>query len=153
MPDEIYYKQDPAKYREQTRQWQERNREKVRANNRKYHEENRARLNAARRERYYKERDAARAEGRVYGTEASRRNVLKQYGLTEDKFTCMSSEQGNVCFICGEPNNKRNLVVDHDHATGAVRKLLCTHCNLGVGYLEHPKRRLWDAYLEQQRDA
>ena len=42
----------------------------------------------------------------------------------------MLEEQGGVCAIC---KTAPAVHVDHDHATGAVRALLCFNCNGGLG--------------------
>lgn len=67
-----------------------------------------------------------------------RSNLKKKYGMSENDYAEMLDRQGNVCAICGEQdaNGQRRLVVDHDHATGKVRGLLCNTCNLGIGYLK-----------------
>lgn len=68
-----------------------------------------------------------------------RRRRLALYGLTEADYERMKDEQGGVCAICGGTQSRADsdgeLVVDHDHATGAVRALLCGLCNTGIGAL------------------
>lgn len=46
----------------------------------------------------------------------------------------MAIRQGGRCAICRrEPEQGRRLAVDHDHATGEVRGLLCKACNTALG--------------------
>jgi hypothetical protein len=63
----------------------------------------------------------------------TRRYKLKQdYGLTMEQFDAMRAAQGGKCAICAEPFSKTPHV-DHCHATGKVRSLLCGGCNVGLG--------------------
>lgn len=64
---------------------------------------------------------------------------LKKYGLTLAMYEEMLDRQEGGCAICRKPpsiryNGKiKRLAVDHDHATGKVRELLCDQCNGGLG--------------------
>lgn len=88
---------------------------------------------------------------RVYMTtkaaERRLRSRLKKYGMTPDDFRRMLVDQGGVCAICEKPESvkqntrgpnrtgePRSLSIDHCHATGVVRGLLCHRCNFGIGY-------------------
>lgn len=72
---------------------------------------------------------------------------LSRYGLSLQEYQLMHEAQGGVCYICHKPNtNNRILCVDHDHDTGKVRKLLCTHCNSRLGIYEN-NRKSFEAYL------
>jgi predicted nucleic acid-binding Zn ribbon protein len=57
------------------------------------------------------------------------------YGLTPEQYEAMLAEQEGRCAICrtDDAGGKGGWHVDHDHATGSVRALLCHHCNLGLG--------------------
>ena len=63
-----------------------------------------------------------------------RRKKERSYGVSHDEFLRLLDAQGAVCAICKGGNGKRALSIDHDHATGAVRGLLCDRCNPMLGY-------------------
>lgn len=69
------------------------------------------------------------------------RRILRTYGITREQYDAMFEAQGGVCALCFEPETNtykgrvRALSVDHDHRTGAVRALLCSTCNRGIGLL------------------
>ncbi len=84
--------------------------------------------------------------------------LKRHYGLSLERYREMYEAQGGLCFICGKPETNmtkkgepRMLAVDHDHKTGTVRKLLCTHCNTLIGLAGDDIARLRAAitYLEQ----
>lgn len=61
-----------------------------------------------------------------------------KYGLTQSAFEAMLSSQGGACAICKTttPSGRHGrFVVDHDHATGKVRGLLCNNCNVSIANL------------------
>jgi len=64
-----------------------------------------------------------------------RKHILKKYNLTQIEYEQLLTLQNNSCYICGIKQNmiKKNLCVDHDHATGKVRGLLCVKCNTLLG--------------------
>lgn len=62
--------------------------------------------------------------------------IYKRYGLTADQYWALYGAQGGVCYICEIATGKtKKLSVDHDHATGYVRGLLCGPCNKMLGLL------------------
>ena len=83
--------------------------------------------------------------------EQSRRwNLATRYGVTPERVEQTIAAQGGACAICcGE---MKRPVIDHDHATGKVRGILCHPCNLKLHPLESwPHLAAATAYLEAHR--
>lgn len=57
-------------------------------------------------------------------------HLKRRYGITAEEADEMLADQGGLCAIC---RTAPAAHVDHDHATGAVRALLCFGCNGGLG--------------------
>lgn len=69
--------------------------------------------------------------------------MFYKYGLTREQYEALADRQKNVCAICGNgTKGGRRLDVDHDHATGRVRELLCNGCNQGLGMFKEDVVRL-----------
>lgn len=69
--------------------------------------------------------------------ETRERHLVRKYGVTLADYDAMLDQQGGKCAICLTTTDTQRygvFHVDHCHATGAVRGLLCRGCNnlLGV---------------------
>jgi hypothetical protein len=134
-----YIAAHPERWRESQRKYRETHSTQIHESGRKYRETH---------------ADALSEKGKVYHAKnrekvanRTRKNALKRYyGLTPECYEIMLAEQGGVCKLCGNPPGKRRLDVDHDHATGQVRGLLCNKCNRRLGLYEIWRTRL-DMYL------
>lgn len=81
-------------------------------------------------------------------------------GINRGRFRSVMSDDELVslktstteCTICG---SAEPLVVDHCHATGRVRGMLCNHCNRGLGHFRDDPMLLEFArlYLLAQTDG
>jgi hypothetical protein len=97
--------------------------------------------NRARARRWKRENpERARAKLREYIDSGQKKvwdrqsHLKRKYGITIADYERMSEAQGGVCAICGEARpEERTLHVDHDHATGVIRGLLCFRCNNALG--------------------
>ena len=67
-------------------------------------------------------------------------HMKRSYGIGLDEYNTMFTNQQGKCAICsGEPpknQHKKRLNIDHCHATGKVRGLLCDACNRAIGLLK-----------------
>ena len=80
-------------------------------------------------------------EWRQRNPDLAKNSDLKRcYKITLATYETMLDTQGGKCAICKGPERTRDkdggprrMPVDHDHKTGKVRGLLCTHCNRALG--------------------
>jgi hypothetical protein len=90
-----------------------------------------------------------------------RYSLQRKFNLSLEEYDEMLKEQNGGCALCGfipsgEDTYRRgkSLAVDHDHATGYVRGLLCDLCNRGIGQLHDDPALLRKAasYIEVAAD-
>ena len=84
---------------------------------------------------------------------SSQAYFYRTYKLTPRELAQLRAAQGNVCAICGAPEPQH---LDHDHASGKIRRLLCQRCNHGLGlfrddpYLLHVAALYVEGHRQEQ---
>lgn len=64
-----------------------------------------------------------------------RYHLKRTYGITPQQYDAMFTAQNGRCAICrvDEPGSKlQRWHIDHCHATGTVRGILCAQCNVMI---------------------
>jgi hypothetical protein len=88
--------------------------------------------------------------------------LKKLYGITLQDYQRMAEAQNHRCDICGELETAvdkqgvpRRMPVDHCHATGKIRALLCSACNKALGGFRDRPDLLRKAaeYIEKHLDT
>jgi hypothetical protein len=111
---------------------------------REWREKNRARHNELARSSH--QRNKHKHIHKMYG-----RHLKSCYGITEEERDALFLKQGSVCAICATSVNgsgKRRFHLDHCHASGRVRGVICTACNTMLGIYENRFKRYEAAILE-----
>jgi hypothetical protein len=69
-----------------------------------------------------------------------RERLRRSFGISITEYDQILAAQNGCCAICCRPEIRgargggiKHLAVDHDHAQGTVRGLLCHSCNIGLG--------------------
>ncbi len=109
-----WHQENPEVGRESSRRWRLANIDMVRERKRQEWARNADQLSPALRDNAYR----------------------KKYGISLAERDALAAAQGHTCALCGAPEstNGKRLAVDHDHATGTIRGLLCSPCNTGLGH-------------------
>lgn len=138
-----YKKNNIDKIKEQTRKYRENHQEEKKIINTNY-----CKLISQERKNnpnLYKDKDLKRSFGKDFGLEQYNKILEIQNGC------CYICKQVNTSTKHKNSNEIRALAVDHNHATGTIRGLLCDKCNRGLGYFNDNAELLLIAasYLKQ----
>jgi len=132
----------------------------------KYIEERRENVNARLKEKRLSNLEEYRAYGRdKYQANRERYAMLaaaRRRNISLSYYESLIESQNNLCAICGNEetrissrsNEITRLCIDHDHASGKVRALLCANCNSGIGKFKDDIQILQSAieYLKKHKD-
>lgn len=105
--------------------------------------------------KHYKaeKRRAAGVPVRKQGFDAPAYFRRYHYGLEPEQYEALLAAQDGLCAVCCSPGGARGLAVDHDHASGRVRGLLCGPCNSAIGLLKERPDNFERAVAYLKKDA
>jgi hypothetical protein len=90
---------------------------------------------------------AIKERGAAWRKRYELRRRAQRNGLDPDVIEKYYSDHDGRCEICGDKpdEGQRDLNMDHDHASGAFRGMLCDNCNSGLGRFKDDPERLKSA--------
>ena len=124
--------------RKRSTSWQEENRERANQNAKKHRQKPDYPT-------YNKERKKMDRSDPMKNKRIKRTKLRSKYGLTDDQIDELFESASGRCPVCLEvflDSGKKKACVDHDHATGEVRGLLCSACNTALGFLDDDQKRI-----------
>lgn len=75
------------------------------------------------------------------------KDLTRRYGISLEQYESMLALQKGACAICKKENSgKKMFHVDHCHATGKIRGLLCNSCNMAIGLFKDNPDIILTAY-------
>lgn len=87
-------------------------------------------------------KDKYNESARFYNKKHYNKLRLNRYDITEEQYLSLLEAQNHKCAIpgCnGAHTDKRKMPIDHCHATGTVRGLLCYKCNRDMNVVDNPE--------------
>lgn len=101
----------------------------------------------------HKEKERLEKKNRYNFSLEKNRKLKYEYGIGLEKYNYMLASQNNCCAICKKTDGK-SLCVDHNHATGKIRGLLCNKCNKALGlFNDDPELlKIADLYLKSFKE-
>lgn len=124
-----YYQSHKAERNAYAKQYYQDHKAEMAAKEKSYRSKNLTKITARKR--------ARRQNDPVQKQKARNRRLIHKFGIGLEEYNKLLSSQSGCCAICGVPqdNLTQALSVDHDHETGAIRGLLCSNCNIGLGLM------------------
>lgn len=132
-----------AKQLKASREWKQRNKDKVAASQKEWRENNVEKRKETKAEWDKANPERKKQHNKVFKTKNPDYFVSKHlkntYGITLEEYNGILQLQHHKCAGCGvEARNaqRQKLYVDHCHVTNKIRGLLCQHCNTALGMVK-----------------
>ena len=143
-----------------SREWKRKNKEKVAAYAEIWREANKEHRKQTKSKWDADNREHRKEYNKEYKTKNpeyfKRKHLSYSYGISLEEYDRMLHNQNCRCAVCGkhaEETQRKRLFVDHSHATGKIRALLCQQCNTAIGMVNEDTDVLFAlvAYLNEHR--
>lgn len=129
--------------KEYAAQYRKKNREKIAAGSKAYYHANREQILKS------QDNDKVRERKRLY-------KITYDHGISPEQREQMIKIQNGLCAICSKELPQGRLThLDHCHATGKLRGMLCHKCNKGLGHFDDNSEFLRNAanYIDKHKYA